>query len=82
MVPDPPRFELISEEPGIIIVKFAPTHTVLPVLGYRIQWRLITDKVWREARYHNSRDGKKFKCPSNVPICCDIKYALLKVTVV
>lgn len=60
-MPEPPRFELISEEPGIIIVKFAPTHTVLPVLGYRIQWRLITDKVWREARYHHARDGKKFK---------------------
>lgn len=61
MVPDPPRFELISDEPGIIIVRFALVDNILPVLGFRIQWRLVTDNTWRQTRYHQARDGKEYE---------------------
>lgn len=60
VVPEAPRFELKSDEPGILIVKFAPTDSILPILSYRIQWRLVTDHTWRQARYHQARDGLEY----------------------
>ncbi|XP_054716570.1 neural cell adhesion molecule 1-like isoform X2 [Uloborus diversus] len=62
VIPDPPDFILLSYEPGILIVKFTPSsaENALPILGYRIQWRLATDSDWRQARYHRASIGNEF----------------------
>ncbi|XP_035224976.1 uncharacterized protein LOC118197559 [Stegodyphus dumicola] len=61
VVPNPPDVSIWSDEPGVLILKLMPSpDDVLPVLGYRIQWRLVTDNVWRQVRYHRASEGNEF----------------------
>ncbi|XP_055934212.1 protein amalgam-like [Argiope bruennichi] len=61
IVPAPPEFTVWSDEPGILIIKFAiPPHSILPILEYRIEWKLTTDTDWHQARYHQASDGNEF----------------------
>ncbi|KAG8197246.1 hypothetical protein JTE90_007498 [Oedothorax gibbosus] len=64
IVPNPPEFTVWSDEPGIMIIRFAAIpKAVLPVLGYRIEWKLMTDSGWHQARYHQASDGNEFVLP-------------------
>ncbi|XP_035228530.1 hemicentin-1-like [Stegodyphus dumicola] len=61
VVPNPPDVSIWSDEPGVLILKLMPSpDDVLPVLGYRIQWRLVTDNVWRQEleKIHYTQRGK------------------------
>ncbi|GBO37050.1 hypothetical protein AVEN_183835-1 [Araneus ventricosus] len=61
LVPAPPEFSVWSDEPGILIIKFGiPPISILPILEYRIEWKLTTDTDWHQARYHQASDGNEF----------------------
>ncbi|GIY34279.1 fibronectin type-III domain-containing protein [Caerostris extrusa] len=61
VVPAPPEFSVWSDEPGILIIKFVTIpNAILPVLEYRIEWKLNTDSDWHQARYHQASEGNEF----------------------
>ncbi|GFY14349.1 neural cell adhesion molecule 1 [Trichonephila clavipes] len=61
VVPASPEFTVWSDEPGILIIKFeTESNALLPVLEYRIEWKLTTDSDWHQARYHQASEGNEF----------------------
>ncbi|XP_035216704.1 neural cell adhesion molecule 1-B-like, partial [Stegodyphus dumicola] len=60
VLPNPPTFTLSSEEPGILVVKiFQSPYDSLPLTGYKIKWKQITD-LWKHAREYLTSKGNEF----------------------
>nr|XP_042910807.1 neural cell adhesion molecule 1-like [Parasteatoda tepidariorum] len=60
--PDPPSLKVRSDEPGVLKMNFLPPPPIefLPILGYRIEWKLSSEKDWYQARYRQASEGDEF----------------------
>lgn len=58
VLPNVPSFTLSSEEAGILVVKiFQSPYDSLPIVGYKIRWKQVTDS-WKYAREYLTSKGK------------------------